>query len=326
MILLSIIIPCYNTARFIGLCIESLKKQPYDSLEFIFVNDGSTDNTLDLVRSFAIMDKRVVVIDKPNEGVSSARNEALRIAKGDYVFLLDSDDYLTDNAAEIIYRVIQKDNFDVLVSNINILKSIGNVFSYNHRIPVGCYSPHELYKKCRSFPIPPQLVYRKEIIDKNNLFFDPAVHAGEVYLFTVQFMQYASRVSVISDSFYNYVQHEGSAVHMPNYSKDITAVSAINKIYDYGKEFTGTGSFNATAFATTASLSYVKYVRCRILDKGAEDVIRSVLDNKCFNRALIKTAFGFHRNPKKRLLALYIFVTRLWGYRILVRLERFRKL
>ena len=320
MIKLSILIPCYNVESYVGKTIDSLRRQLCQDVEFIFVNDGSTDNTQELISAFAATDKRAVVINKQNEGVSAARNDAVRIAKGKYVFLLDGDDYLSDNAVEIICRTIERDDSDLLISNINIIKDGGCIYPYNHKIAAGCYTPHDLYRNCKSFPIPPQLVYKKEIIDRHKILFDPTIHSGEVYLFTVQFMQYALRVSVILDRFYNYVQRGDSAVHKPNYSKDITAVNAIDKLYDYGKEFAKTDSFNATAFATTAAVTYVKYVHNR--DNKAEEVVRAVLKNRNFYHAMMRTAFGFHRNPKKRLLALYMAFTQLWGFRTLVRINK----
>lgn len=93
---LSVIIPCYNAAKYIEKCIKSLIIQPYDDLEFIFVNDASTDNTLSIIRKYAENDRRFIVINKTkNSGVSAARNDALRIATGEYCLLLDSDDWIS---------------------------------------------------------------------------------------------------------------------------------------------------------------------------------------------------------------------------------------
>ena len=76
---ISIVIPCYNSENYISICIDGLKKQLFDDVEFIFVNDGSTDHTLNYIKKFEREDDRVVVIDKPNEGVSKARNDALML-------------------------------------------------------------------------------------------------------------------------------------------------------------------------------------------------------------------------------------------------------
>lgn len=316
MIMLSIIIPCYNTGDYIGHCIESLKTQPFDNVEFIFVNDGSTDSTLEQIKAFACIDDRVVYVDKQNEGVSAARNDALRIAKGEYIFLLDSDDYLSDDAIEVIKNAIEEVHFDLLISNINIVK--GNIKQYNHKIVPGCYTPYDLYKNCISFPVPPQLVYKTEIIKKHHILFDTNIYAGEVYVFTVQFMQFASSVFVVNDAFYNYIQRDESAIHNPNYKKDITSLTAINRLYLYGNELAKATSFHTTAFATTVSFTYIKYVRNKITDDESKAVIKMLFNNKSFNRALIKTAFYIHHNPKKRCLALYMYFTRMWGYRSLI--------
>ena len=93
---LSIIIPCYNVAEQLPATIQSLRNlKESEDCEFIFINDGSTDETLSLIQDFAKNDKRAIIIDQQNSGVSAARNAALTIMKGQYVLPLDGDDSLT---------------------------------------------------------------------------------------------------------------------------------------------------------------------------------------------------------------------------------------
>lgn len=90
---LSIIIPAYKTAQYLPQCLESVLFQDIQDLEAICINDGSPDNVLEIMRSYAARDPRVVVIDKENEGVGAARNDGLRVAKGEFVAFMDSDDF-----------------------------------------------------------------------------------------------------------------------------------------------------------------------------------------------------------------------------------------
>ena len=120
--LISVIVPTYNAERYMNDIMDSLLNQTFSEAEFIFVNDGSKDNTLALLQEWAAKDERIVVIDKPNGGVSSARNAGLDIAKGEYVFFHDCDDYSFPDMLETMYREI--DGRDFLV--IGMLKSDPN--------------------------------------------------------------------------------------------------------------------------------------------------------------------------------------------------------
>jgi len=97
MVKLSVIIPVYNVEKYIKECLESLLNQSFKEFELIVVDDGSTDNSLSICNEYAIKDKRIVVLHKQNGGVSSARNAALKIIRGDYVTFVDPDDFISLN-------------------------------------------------------------------------------------------------------------------------------------------------------------------------------------------------------------------------------------
>ena len=112
--LVSIIIPAYNTEKYIGNCIESVIKQTYHNLEVIIVNDGSEDNTLEIITKARLRDNRIVVINQENNGPSAARNAGLKICRGDYVFFLDSDDWLIPNCIEKLISIEKKKKVDII--------------------------------------------------------------------------------------------------------------------------------------------------------------------------------------------------------------------
>ena len=109
--LISVIIPVYNSEKYLKECLDSVVNQTYNNLEIIIINDGSTDNSLQIIKSYK--DSRIKLTNKDNGGVSSARNEGLKQATGEYVMFVDSDDYLTNNnvIAELIYNI---DNSDLI--------------------------------------------------------------------------------------------------------------------------------------------------------------------------------------------------------------------
>ena len=98
---ISVILSAYNEERFIRKAIESVVNQTLEDIEIIIINDGSTDDTLDIINSYADKDKRIVVIDQENIGLGASRNKGMKIAKGEYVTFLDGDDWFREDAFEI---------------------------------------------------------------------------------------------------------------------------------------------------------------------------------------------------------------------------------
>ena len=104
--LISIIVPIYNAEKVIKRCIESISRQSYEMLEIILVDDGSTDQSLEICEDMSEKDSRIKIIHQNNGGVSRARNTGLKKATGQYIMMVDSDDYLYERAVELMLREI----------------------------------------------------------------------------------------------------------------------------------------------------------------------------------------------------------------------------
>ena len=105
--LVSIILPIYNAEKYLERCLESIITQTYANIEIILINDGSTDNSINIIKEYAIKDSRIIIIDKENEGVSVARNIGILKARGKYICFVDADDYIRekhDRENEMLYR------------------------------------------------------------------------------------------------------------------------------------------------------------------------------------------------------------------------------
>ena len=108
----SIVIPIYDVEEYLEECLVSALKQTLKEIEIICVNDGTPDNSMDIVNKYAKEDERIVIVEKENGGLSSARNAGLAVAKGEYVYFLDSDDYILENTMEVLYEEASKYNLD----------------------------------------------------------------------------------------------------------------------------------------------------------------------------------------------------------------------
>ena len=283
MTFLSLIIPCYNVAKYLPATIQSLTQlQDAENCEFIFVNDGSSDETLALLTDFAKKDNRAIIIDQMNQGVSTARNRALEIAQGEYILCLDGDDCLHTNTVSIIKKHMH--DADALLSPC-IFQKDGKNKQQNIHINAGIYSIKQLYESCPVFPTAPMLVYSNTIIQRNQLQFNTTLKSGEVYDFTVAFFQHAETVSVTGIGFYYYIMHSSSATHRPNYAADLTVLKLMAH-FDINASWTKTTSFLLTEFKLITTFTYSKYVRNNLSNKEATDTIHKVLSNPQFQTLL----------------------------------------
>ncbi|NHC43501.1 glycosyltransferase [Bacillus sp. MM2020_1] len=112
---ISIIVPVYNTEPFLKKCLDSILSQTFKDFELIIINDGSTDKSGSICDEFALKDKRVKVIHKENGGLSSARNTGIRIAEGEFLGFVDSDDYLEKEMYKVLYTLCKKTNSDIAI-------------------------------------------------------------------------------------------------------------------------------------------------------------------------------------------------------------------
>ena len=111
---ISVIVPVYNQERYVRKCLRSILQQDIQGLEIVVINDGSTDNSLAIIKSIAAQDDRIVIIEKKNEGVSYARRDGLKAARGKYISFVDSDDYLPPHALERLYDIIKREDVDIV--------------------------------------------------------------------------------------------------------------------------------------------------------------------------------------------------------------------
>ncbi len=116
--LVSIVVPIYNTERFLDRCLKSITGQTYTDLEIILVDDGSTDTSSDIAERYESKDKRVHLIKQANKGASSARNTGLDTAHGDYVMFVDSDDWIDPNMVETLLNDIKENKADMVLSQV----------------------------------------------------------------------------------------------------------------------------------------------------------------------------------------------------------------
>ena len=202
--LISIIVPMYNSEKYISRCLESLIKQTYKNIEIIVVDDGSNDNSINIVTS--LNDKRIRLYKKENSGVSLTRNFAIEKSKGDLLLFVDSDDYIDINmVAKLVKKVKNKDDAFIICDNTEIYidkEEIREIFEEKN-INLNKEYLIRSIASGRAGLVCSKLVSKKVIID-NNIRFDSNLKVGEDQLFFIEVAQHCSNFEYINESLYFY--------------------------------------------------------------------------------------------------------------------------
>lgn len=212
---LSIIMPVFNADKYLNRCIESILAQSYKDFELIIINDGSVDNTKNICEYYSTKDERIKVITKINAGQSAARNDGLKIAKGEYIQFVDADDWLEPCACENLIDNLKDNDVDLVMAsysfinkkNTSKLKFVDEVYEIQDFIP-------KLYKYFESwaFNVLWNKIYKAEIIKGNKIIFDEKLNYSEDLIFNLKYLSKVRSLKISSCNVYNYNKiNEGSS-------------------------------------------------------------------------------------------------------------------
>lgn len=264
--LISIIIPVYNTEKYLGACIDSLLAQTHQNLEIILVDDGSKDSSPQICDEYAQNDARIKVIHKENAGVSSARNTALDIATGDYIGFVDSDDIVAPHAYETLLSALTESDSDVSVCKLTRFfdgqekEKLDNaktkpeetlVMSSTEAISDLLRGEHFYGSLCDK-------LFKSELVKNSRLRED--IFIAEDFLFAVGALLKGTRVCFSNITLYFYRTRETSATHTLYSEKQITAYDALLAANELMKQYGVYDTLRAEADAS-AVICHVKIMR-----------------------------------------------------------------
>lgn len=211
----SIIIPVYNVEKYLEKCLDSAVSQTLKDIEIICINDGSTDSSQEILNNYKKNYNNIKVINQENKGISSARNLGLNIAKGEYIYFLDSDDYINVKTMEICYKELKKNNLDIITFDAEcFIDDEYNDLEYNDIIAEN-YDRRILNSKVMNgeeffiylnekgmYKCPVWLnLYKREFIENNKLYFyEGIIHEDEVH--TMKSYIKANRIKYINNKFF----------------------------------------------------------------------------------------------------------------------------
>lgn len=217
--LISVVIPIYNTELYLRECLDSVLAQSYQNLEIILVNDGSTDSSLNICNEYALKDRRIIVINKENEGVSVARNIGISKSNGAFISFVDSDDTIHQDLYKIMYETIIDKDVDRVMCGF--MQQHGDKKVYRKtRVPDGIYETSDLLNKMIDdgtmsgflFSGVYNSLYRSNVIKENQLFFNEEIKFNEDGLFNLIYAINTEKFySLRSKPLYSYRIHSTSS-------------------------------------------------------------------------------------------------------------------
>jgi len=308
--LLSIIIPIYNVEQYIGTCFESLFKQDLDSslYEIIAVNDGTPDNSMKIVEEYAEKYSNIKIVNKENGGVSSARNEGIRRALGDFVIFVDPDDAISENSLLKIHQILVSNRVDILILRSFLMNSFTERYPWERICSSGINMKGvDVFKIGYSRGSVWGGVYRRVFLEEKALRFSDKLTNGEDSLFFNMALMYASNVRFMDLPFYYISVREGSASRDFDMERIFRFSENLKIVHDY---------LNTHATLTDEQKAILYYVQYSVISSAVNHYVKVggfnyllLKDKLLLGKVLPISVVGIHTQRLKiRLLNCSFFL------------------
>lgn len=211
---ISVIVPIYNVERYLSKCLDSILNQTLKEIEVICINDGSKDNSKEILENYQKQDARMVVVNKSNGGYGAACNTGLKLARGKYISIIESDDFIDNKMFEDLYDLAEKNNTDIVKSAFYEYKDGSNGeeesaskinWSEEYNMPQGVFKIKDCSQLVYFHPSIWSCIYRRDFLNKHKISFIEAKGAGWTdNPFQVQTMCLADRICYTDNAYYYY--------------------------------------------------------------------------------------------------------------------------
>lgn len=289
-ILVSIIVPVYNTGEYLYKCLDSIVNQNLQEIELILIDDGSTDNSGEICNLYSEKDKRVHVIHKKNEGVSIARNVGAQAAKGEYIGFIDSDDWIEKEMYQELYYYAKETGADIVMCDACTVyddnkKEADTISSLNESVLLNKkeITPLNLREIAGSAC---RCIYKKELIKLHAIQFPTGLPLSEDRIFNLNVIGKSEKFYYLKKAYYNRYVRIGSAVnkYYPNllgitnqYRKEV--LDALERFWNEDKSYRQ--AYNQQFLGTYMSVVYNLYnVDCLLKKKEKKEKLKELVNDK----------------------------------------------
>lgn len=230
----SMIIPVYNVRDYLRKCLDSVAAQTYKDLEVIIVNDGSPDDSLEIIMEYTARYPHFRCHTIENRGLGGARNYGMEHATGEYVLFLDSDDYIAENCVEVMMTAALKTDSDIVAANCYDVREDGSVLlayqnAYKNATTSLPQEPEILFNRVSAWG----KLYKRELLD--GLEYVSRVWYEDMRLTPKLYLR-AKKITYVDDSLFYYVQREGSIMNNRNFRRNLEVIEAFEDLLGYFRE------------------------------------------------------------------------------------------
>ncbi len=230
-IIISLVIPVYNAGKYILECLSSIQKQIFTDFEVIIINDGSSDNSKEIIEKFIVGDSRFILVHQENMGASAARNNGIKLARGEWLGFVDADDIISEQYLEGLYKATQKqDSVDwVQIPNVYEFYNSHKEKLNKWHIPKLSSNDDLFFRHKYTVYIWGKL-YRTSLLKKFSIYFNQQLHILEDFVFNINFWDKAREVGYANSGEYNYRLSHGSLSRGVKEDKILSRIKACEYI------------------------------------------------------------------------------------------------
>ncbi len=313
----SIIIPVYNTEKYLAECVDSVLNQTYKNFEVILVDDGSTDNSPKLCDEYTQKDSRIKVIHKKNGGLSSARNSGMEIMTGDYFIFLDSDDYWNSNSFlnNLVSDCLFEKNTDVIIFGyaqyfedtglkIDYIDFSKKFFGKNKEEQIKSLIENDMYQSSSCNKCVKSMLYYE-----NDLKFKEGIFSEDID-WSARLLLYADSFDVMESTVYIYRQNSQSITHNKRKKHIVDLKNNIKTIVELSYNIKGEPYYDY--YMNYCAYQYITFLNCVCCVEDNEDISKEKEEMKEYAWLL-----KYHINRKTRLVYLF---NKFLGYNVMLSL------
>lgn len=331
----SVIVPVYNAEKYIKKCIDSILGQTLKELEIIFINDGSKDNSLSIIKEYAKDDNRIIVVDQENNGPSAARNKGIEISTGEYIGFVDSDDFIEEEMYEELYDIASSYKSQIAMCNYNeVYINDGRTYKSNSFLMENkCYNKNEINEKIiRTFTKSENYgfyslvnkIYEREWLLATNIRLDIERDHGEDWWFNIQLFSQLESFICSSKTLYNYIHINKNSL-MGKYRENqfdlcldgrMKLISLIpEELIDYS-ELNTRFFYEVHGYLIRTFMELNNYKECKELFYKVinnKEVIKACKDNMLTAISLRIISFFIKKELKNTVFCIYKFYSAIRG-------------
>lgn len=332
--LISIIVPVYNVEKYLRKCLESITNQTYKNIEIICIDDGSPDNSIDILNEFAEKDKRIKIIKQENQGLSGARNTGIRNSTGKYIMFVDSDDWLKNDFCQFAYENFLKYEADILVLPMCSISEEGKILKEFNKNRVHVLNDSEamenMFSRSGISWCAPSKLYKKELFKEIKF---PLGKLMEDKATLYKIYAKCKKIVFIENSKYMYLVRKGSIMRSKFSEKKLQAFNIQLEINKFINQNYPSKQMFANAFTVRLSLLYLcnmsssdyrnlekeeeffhyldkykkDFFRCKIIDWRFKilyiyiQIIRKIYKQKIYKQKIYKIACSKVSNVHNRI-------------------------